>query len=262
MADTSAPDSEPFVTLSVVSHGDASRLRALLESLDLHEDTGRLQLIVTDNLGDDLPELDAVPWHSLTMLRNRSRRGFAANHNAAFAHARAPYFCILNPDICFVEPILERLAGRIAAGEADIAAPLVVDGTGVIQDSFRSLPTPIELFRRRVLGQNAAVPVRPGDIVSPDWIAGFFLLVRSPLYAELHGMDERYRLYLEDVEFCTRARLSGASLLVDAGVRLQHDAQRASRRNLRYLLWHTGSALRFFLSPVYQQARRKIQPRR
>lgn len=256
MADTSAPDTEPLVALSVVSHGDTSRLPALLDSLRMHEQAERLQLIVTDNRGDDLSELDAAPWHSLTMLRNRSPRGFAANHNAAFVHARAPYFCILNPDICFVEPILERLAGRIAAGEADIAAPLVVDGQGIIQDSFRSLPTPIELFRRRVLGHNAAVPVQRGEIVSPDWIAGFFLLVRSPLYAELHGMDERYRLYLEDVEFCTRARLGGASLLVDTEIRLQHDAQRASRRNLRYLLWHTGSALRFFLSPVYREARK------
>src|SRR5512138_2271957 len=131
-------DQPPLVSISVVSHGDAARLPALLESLRAHEQIGRLQLIVTDNLGDDLPELDAASWHSLTMLRNRSRRGFAANHNAAFAHARAPYFCILNPDICFVEPILERLAGHIASGEADIAAPLVVDGAGVIQDSFRS----------------------------------------------------------------------------------------------------------------------------
>jgi GT2 family glycosyltransferase len=215
-----------------------------------------LQLIVTDNLGDDLPALDPTPWHSLVLLRNQRSQGFASNHNAAFKLAQGEYFCILNPDVLFLEPVFERLIEHIATRSADITAPLVIDPQGLIQDSFRSLPTPSELFRRRALGQTPAPKISTEDLISPDWIAGFFLLMPAPVYAGLGGMDERYRLYLEDVDFCTRARLNGLSLLVDPRIHLQHDARRASRQDLRYLLWHARSALRFFISPVYRQARK------
>ena len=258
MSNDPAPGSPglPLLSISVISHGDGQKLPALLESLARHERGERLQMIVTDNLRDNLPPMDPGPWHSLTLLRNRSPRGFAANHNAAFRLAGGEYFCVLNPDICFIEPILERLIGRIRGGEAGIAAPLVIDAHGVMQDSFRSLPTPAELFRRRVMRQTPAAQLPGGDPFSPDWIAGFFLLMSRSLYARLGGMDERYRLYMEDVDFCTRARLSGAKLLIDPGIHLQHDAQRASRQDLRHLLWHTSSALRFFMSPVYRRARK------
>jgi len=250
------PRPTPRLTVSIVSHGNASQLSAVLDSLCAQEQPRDLQLIVTDNLGHDLPALDPSPWHSLTLLRNDSPRGFAGNHNTASRHAEGEYFCVLNPDVLFLEPVFEPLIRRIEAGEGDIAAPLVLDPRGQVQDSFRSLPTPLELFQRGALGRRS-VPV-PGSaaLISPDWIAGFFMLMRTSVYSGLGGMDEGYRLYLEDVEFCTRARLNGFSLVVDPALRLQHDARRASRTELSFLLWHVQSALRFFISPVYRQAKR------
>jgi hypothetical protein len=47
----------------------------------------------------------------------------------------------------------------------------------------------------------------------------------------------------------------GLSMLVDTHLRIQHDASRASRKVLRYMLWHLDSALRFFTSSVYRRAR-------
>lgn len=246
----------PRLTVSIVSHGNAPLLPALLDSLRAQEQPPGLQLIVTDNLGNDLPFLDPSPWHSLTLLRNEIPRGFAENHNAASRLAQAEYFCILNPDVTFTGQVFEPLIRRIEAGEGDIVSPLVVDPRGQVQDSFRSLPTPLELFRRGALGRRPAPMVDSAAPILPDWIAGFFMLMRTSLYASLGGMDARYRLYLEDAEFCTRARLAGYKVLVDPALRLQHDARRASRTEFIYLAWHIGSALRFFTSPVYRQARR------
>jgi GT2 family glycosyltransferase len=70
-------------------------------------------------------------------------------------------------------------------------------------------------------------------------------------------MDERYRLYFEDVDFCTRARLKGMKLIVDSQAQVRHDARRSSRKSFYYLFLHTQSAVRFFTSPVYRQALRQ-----
>lgn len=244
----------PLVTVSVVSHGNGSALQTLLESLVRHERADRIQLIVTDNLGSDLPELRSSSWFSLNMLRNERPQGYARNHNTAFQVAKGEYFCVINPDTRFVEPILDRLTQLLETGAADIVAPIIVDSQDRVQDSFRNLPTPLELVWRRTLGSGHAIPGPRAQAVHPDWIAGIFLLMKRETFASLGGFDTAYHLYFEDVDFCTRARLMGLIPLVTTRVRLRHDARRASGREALYLLWHLQSALRFFTSGVYRRA--------
>jgi len=250
--------SEPLITISVVSHGSGDTLHILLHSLQEQElDTHRLQIIITDNLQNDLPEFDPSPWNSLRILRNTSQLGFAHNHNNAFKHAQGKWFAILNPDLVFERPIFDILLERLAGLPETILAPYIMDENGQLQDSFRPLPSPLELIRRRLPGYHfEALPPDPNGLIRPDWIAGMFWLMKSDIYRQLGGMDERYWLYFEDVDFCTRARLKDINILVDSKVKIRHDAQRSSRRKMYYLMLHTRSAVRFFTSPVYRQARK------
>ena len=250
---------ENLITLSIVSHGDAVKVGRLLASLQKHEQaTTRFQLILTDNLKDDLPNFDPSPWASLHVLRNDHQLGFAQNHNRAFEIANGRYFAILNPDLIFDQPIFERLINRLQNQQADVIAPKIVDENGTTQDSFRALPTPFEIIRRRLPGyQFKPFKSDQEGMIHPDWLAGMFWLMASDVYRQLGGMDERFRLYFEDVDFCTRARLKGMKLLVDTQAQVRHDAQRSSRKSFYYLFLHAWSAIRFFTSPIYRQALRQ-----
>jgi len=250
----------PLVTISIVSHGDANKIERLLTSLQSHElDTKRFQIVLTDNLEKELPEFDPSPWASLNILRNSTPLGFAQNHNNAFQLAQGEWFAIINPDLVFEQSVFGKLLDRLQADWNMILAPYIVDKSGQVQDSFRRLPTPLELIWRRLPGYKfeALEPDRDG-LVHPDWIAGMFLFMSHETYRKLGGMDARYRLYFEDVDFCTRARLAGIKVLVDTHLHIRHDAQRSSRKRFYYLLLHTQSAWRFFSSPVYRQARMRI----
>jgi N-acetylglucosaminyl-diphospho-decaprenol L-rhamnosyltransferase len=248
--------SAKIITLSIVSHGDAPRIADLLASLQASEpDTrARFHLILTDNLKNDLPDFDPAPWASLTILRNEKPLGFAENHNRAFEQAQGTYFAVLNPDLVFEAPIFADLVNILETHQANLVAPCIVDENGVAQDSYRPLPTPIELIQRRLPGYTFQPPLPNADgIIRPDWIAGMFWLWRADSYRSLHGMDKRYRLYFEDVDLCTRARQRGMKILVAPQLKVRHDARRASRRRLYYLFLHLQSAVRFFLSPVYRR---------
>lgn len=251
--------SRPLVTLSIVSHGDAWKIERLLASIRHHEPhTTRFQLILTDNLGNELPDSDPSPWDSLHLVRNSRPLGFARNHNRAFQLATGRYFAVLNPDLVFERPVFDPLIARLLEQRADLIAPQIVDENGTVQDSLRRLPTPREIIQRRLPGYEfeALQPDHAG-LVHPDWMAGMFWLMDSDVYRRLGGMDEKFRLYFEDVDFCSRARLRGMKLLGDAQVRVRHDAQRSSRVKLNYLLLHIQSAIRFFTSPVYRQILQK-----
>lgn len=251
-----------LVTVSIVSHGDAKKTKSALESIQIHEQSHKIQIIVTDNLGNDLPELDPSPWASLIILRNQKIMGFAHNHNQAFKLATGKYFCVLNPDILFVEHIFPLLIKRLER-EAAIISPLIIDSSNTIQDSFREFPTPLSILKRR-LPRYHFTPLPPDglELIRPDWIAGMFMFMRSESYSQLGGFDEKYHLYFEDVDFCLRARsldlpVPGRVLpLVDTNLHVQHNAQRASRKRLRYLFWHIQSAIRFFTSKVYKDAKK------
>lgn len=248
-----------LISLSIVSHGDADKVDHLLSSLQKHEeDTKRFQIILTDNLGNDLPECPPHPWTSLQMIRNKKQQGFAYNHNRAFEMAEGKYFAILNPDIVFSDSIFDKLIASLLNHNADLIAPQIIDANGMIQDSTRTLPTPLEIIRRRLPGYQF-IHQKPdaNGLLHPDWIAAMFWLMKSDTYRKLQGMDEKFKLYFEDVDFCTRARLKEMKIIVDTKLQVQHDAQRASRRRFYYLFLHTLSAIRFFTSPVYRQARRK-----
>lgn len=251
----SAAGPPPLISISVVSHGDWAPLSALLESLAAFESAQRIQLIVTDNLGSDLSGIAPARWHSVQLLRPRQPRGYAANHNAAFEHATGDHFCILNPDVLFTQPILDDLIRRLEEGRAGMAAPVLANSRGQLQDSFRALPTPWAIVGRWLGRLDVVPPPERGSLLHPDWIAGMFMLMRSSTFSLLGGFDDRYRLYFEDVDLCTRLRLSGMTIVVDPSLRLLHDPRRRSRRPGRHLLWHVQSAVRFFSSPTYRRAR-------
>ena len=250
---------EHLITLSVVSHGNAEQIGHLLASLQKQEQpTTRFQLIITDNLKNDLPDFDPTPWASLHILRNEQQLGFAHNHNNAFKISKGSYFAILNPDLIFERSIFDQLITSLHKHQVDVVAPKIVDDNGTAQDSFRAMPSPFEIIRRRLPGYKFK-PYQPDGegLIYPDWMAGMFWLMKADTYRQLGGMDKKYRLYFEDVDFCTRARLNGMKLLVDSRTQVRHDAQRSSRRKLYYLFLHTQSALRFFTSPIYRQALRQ-----
>ncbi len=243
----------PLLTLSIVSHGDAEKLLRLLKSIQRYEEARHLQIIITDNLGYDFPEVDGSAWADLIILRNEKKMGFSHNHNQAFRHATGKYFCVLNPDLLFEESLFTALLERIEKEEGEILSPLIFDSENMLQDSFRQFPSPLGILKRKSPNYKFQPALSDSTgLIHPDWIAGMFMLMRRGTYQQLGGFDEKFHLYFEDVDFCARARNLDLRPLVDTDLRIQHNAQRASRKNLRYLFWHIQSAVRFFRSSVYK----------
>jgi N-acetylglucosaminyl-diphospho-decaprenol L-rhamnosyltransferase len=242
------------IHLSIVSH-----LQAVLVS-DLLADLARiapadLKITVLSNVPENPPTIPGALAGRLEHLVNETPAGFGANHNAVFRRCIAPYFCVLNPDLRLPKDPFPELLRAFSDERVALAAPAASDSKGVLQDSARRLPTPWKVASK--IWSRSAGPDYSIDrgIVYPDWVAGFFMLLRSSAFRDLGGFDENYFLYYEDIDLCSRLRLAGWKNAWVPTVKIVHQAQRRSHRDASHLSWHLASIARFFSSPVYRKVR-------
>jgi hypothetical protein len=248
--------SRKWLTVSVVSHGQGGLVDSLLEDLDRCCDPGSLEVVLTLNIPEPLTFKESDFRFPLTVIGNPRPKGFGANHNAAFRTASGDGYCVMNPDVRFFRDPFEPLRPRLENPRVGVAAPLVTDPAGRVEDNARRMPTPAGILRRIFGGMRDDEYDVGHPLVEPDWVAGIFMLFPAHVFRETGGFDERYHMYCEDVEFCTRLRLLGYRIVQDRSVRVVHDARRDSHRKWNPLVWHVRSLTRFFLSDVYGKARR------
>lgn len=233
-----------MITISIVSHAQAGLVSGLLRDL---RGLGRddLQLILTVNVPESLPEEFGRLLPRLEIVRNAAPKGFGANHNAAFRRARGEYFCVLNPDIRMAQDPYPALATAARAPQVALAAPRIVDAGGAVEDSARRFPTPASLLKK-LFGLAPRLDYPPGEPPrSPDWVAGMFMLFRREAFEKAGGFDERFFLYYEDVDICRRLRRLGLEVRLVPQATVMHEAQRASRRDPQHMLHHLRSMLRY-----------------
>ena len=235
----------PTITVSVVSHAQRDLVQDLLADVARLDRRG-LDVLVTLNVAEEPPAIP--PGLAAQIVRNTSRNGFGANHNAAFRRATGAIFCVLNPDIRFSADPFAALVAELADRRVGVAAPLVVDAAGKREDSARRFPS-VRRLAAKLLGLAPRLDYAIGsEPFSPDWVAGMFLAFRREAFAAVDGFDERYFLYYEDVDLCRRLRASGFDVRLVPGARVTHLARRESRRSFRHLRWHVASVTRYLLS--------------
>ncbi len=238
-------EQQPVISISIVSHQQGALVAALLLDIAAHCAIP-LEVILTLNKPETLPFNVASFPFPVKVVNNTAAKGFGANHNAAFGLAGAAHFCVLNPDIRFAQDPFTKLIALLADQSIGVAAPLIVNPAGGIEDSARRFPTPTSIFKKAWSGSRGADYDLGQAPLYPDWIAGMFMVFRAETFRAADGFDEDYFLYYEDVDLCWRLQRRQLRVALLPAVRATHDARRSSHRNLHYLLWHSQSMLRFF----------------
>ena len=234
------------LVISIVSHGHAAMIQRLLNELVALSAENVTRIVLTQNVPEDGPDAPASGWpFQVEIRRNSEPKGFGANHNRALQGAQETLICVLNPDVSLAgEDPFRELKDVALQSLGGCAYPEQVDASGKLEDFERALPTPRALWSRRVLRRTEK---------RTDWVNAACLVLPRAVWDALGGFDTRYFMYCEDVDFSIRLRLAGVPLR-RVPVRVIHTGQRASRRQLRHLIWHVQSLLRLWRSPAYHAA--------
>lgn len=226
----------------------------------LREERSILRWVVVDNGGSDEIR-DAVQEMGGIYVRTGQNLGFGRGHNLALkqlAGVDAPYHLILNPDIAFDADALGSLA-RVMDSHPDVGLvmPKVLYPDGRNQYLCKLLPAPIDLALRRFLPapwkslarkRTALYELRCFDSDAPAYVpslSGCFMFARRSVLEAVGGFDERFFLYMEDVDLCRRM-LGVSRLLYWPGVTVEHVHQMGSYRSRKLLFLHIRSAIQYF----------------
>lgn len=209
------------VSVTICSWNTKEDLRRCLASL-MEQEGVNLEVIVVDNASEDgSPEMVESEFPEAILIRNQTNVGFGAGHNLAFAQASGEVLMPLNSDAIVHPGCLRILVDFLRSDPTvGIAAPKLLNPDGSLQYSCRRFPTPAAaVFRNTFLGKlfpkNRFAREylmtdwdhsQPRDV---DWVSGAAFGLRRSVYEQIGGFDERFFMYLEDVDLCKRVHEAG-----------------------------------------------------
>ena len=171
-------------------------------------------------------------WTGIRVIDAGANLGFARANNLGIQQTYGGLILLLNPDTIVPAGAIDRLIAALdARSDAAIAGPRLVNGDGRAELSFGAMLSPFAELRQKILvrgGERGPGVVatyvewltrQPRDV---DWVSGACMLVRRA-DAEAAGlMDERFFMYVEDVDFCAAVRARGRKVLFAPTAEIQH----------------------------------------
>lgn len=189
-------------------------------------------------------------------------RGYPEGNNFGLRIAKGKVLCILNPDIVVGKDTFKVLLDYIAEHpKVGILGPRLRYPNGKVQDNFRVFPRPLDLFVKRTFLRgffkkrmhrylmwskdiNRSEPV--------DWLTGAFQVITRKCWNKVGPNDERYFLFMSDVDLCRTAWNRGFEVHFVGETEARHNEGRLSSGGLldvfrkRTLRIHVLDAVRYY----------------
>lgn len=248
------------VALVFVTTDEGDVLLPAIDSVLASPPEHPVDVIVVDNASSDGigEKLAAKP--GVRVLRRDTRYGLPANLNHGVKVTDAPLVMLCNSDLVFAPGAVDALATFLERNpRAGVAAPRLIapDGTtrpsarrwytlttfALLKGPWRRAAADTEIVRRSLYAD--------WDMSSPkrvDWVPCPATMVRRSAFEQVGMMDERFRLYFDDVDLSFKMHEAGWEVWCVPDAEVVHLEQRASVRPMsRAWRWHLASLIKFLV---------------
>lgn len=245
------------ISCSIVSyHNPPDQIAQVLRSV--RATPQHVAIYLVDNSRDDALAAVARQFDA-HYIHRPDNPGFGAAHNIAITDALeqgTTYHLVLNPDIVFSGDVIPALASYMDAHQdIGLVMPDIRYPDGSRQHLCKLLPHPVDLFVRRFFprlyrssGRLDTYELRRGGyeaIMDVPALSGCFMFLRASVLTQTGGFDQRYFMYMEDVDLSRRiGRL--ARTVFYPSVSIEHAYQKGSYKNKTLLSHHVRSAILYF----------------
>ncbi|MDR3763329.1 MAG: glycosyltransferase family 2 protein [Acidobacteriota bacterium] len=249
------------VSIIIVNWNTREFLDACLGSLRASSAALDLEILVVDNASSDgSQEMVRVKYPEVVLIENRENLGFAKANNIGLRQATGRYLALINSDVTAPAGCLPSIVEYMdRASEVGMLGPKMLTPSGAWGPSSMRRPT-LAIWAVHAFGLAGVLPAyslhmekfdhertQPVDVLN-----GWFWVVRGEAYRQVGGLDERFFMYGEDIDWCHRYADAGWEVVYFAGAEATHYGGGSSKRapvrfyvemqraNLQYWQLHHG----------------------
>ncbi|SPM38373.1 Glycosyltransferase, GT2 family, partial [Mycobacterium numidiamassiliense] len=211
----------PVVT---VTFSPGPHLERFLASLSLATERPVSVLLADNGSTDGTPQEALERYSNVRLFDTGANLGYGTAVNRAVRHlcdsgGVDDWLIVANPDVQWgpgsIDALLEAAARWPHAGAL---GPLIRDPDGSVYPSARHLPSLVRGGMHAVVGpfwkRNPWTAAYRQERVEPSerpvgWLSGSCLLLRRSAFDQVGGFDERYFMYMEDVDLGDRLGKAG-----------------------------------------------------
>lgn len=217
------------ISVVIVSYNTKKLLKDCLDSLYDKVQNVEFEIIVVDNASsDDSPQMVKKFFPKVILVESPNNLGFAAGNNLGLRKTKGEYILLLNSDTIMVENSLIKMVNFMEQNsKIGIASCKLVDIDGKVQPSGGFFPSLGRVFAWMLFLDDLPFV---GSLIHPfhphnpdfytkdkwydqlhfqDWVTGAFFLVRQKVFRDIGVLDENFFMYVEEMEFCYRAKKAG-----------------------------------------------------
>jgi GT2 family glycosyltransferase len=256
MPDSKA-DTRPSFYCVTVNYRSKSDLKRLIDSLAPVKSL-KSMIVVNHSPEDSLGDLEA-PFP--IQIIDHQNKGYGAGLNRGLREIRETNAVVLlcNPDVHLEQhgAIVEALDYMDRNRRIGCLVPNIVNSRMQSLHPGRRFYTPGVLvavrspvaIRNRMRGyrNHLYIDVNKNRPMEVDWGSGAAMLYRIGALPGPDVFDEKFFLYMEDVDLCARLWMAAHSVVFYPKVVFSHLAQRGSSKKLRFFGHHLSSLIKFCL---------------
>ncbi|MCJ7577598.1 MAG: glycosyltransferase family 2 protein [candidate division Zixibacteria bacterium] len=254
------PPNKPL-SIVIVNYNVKNLLRKCLESIFKYEKDAEFEVIVVDNNSKDYcQQMLKKDFPQVQLIENKQNSGFSRACNQGIKESQGRYILLLNPDTELTPGGFKKMIDFMdSKPEVGICGPKMMDQEGNLQFSCRSFPSYLtaisssqsilnRIFPENFLSQKYLLKEKNhSQIMEVNWVSGSCLLAKRETFEKIGLLDERFYMYVEDVDLCYRAKKLGFSVFYfPSVVVIHHIGKSTQKRKFAMLLEHHRSMYYFY----------------
>ncbi len=197
------------LSITILSYNTKDLLAVCLDAIFKSTKNLKFEVIVVDNASTDQSvELVETKYPQVTLIKNKTNLGYSAGNNLAIKKAKGEFALLLNSDTEIIGESLQIMVEFMKQHpEIGILGPKLINPDQSLQKSvgtFYSLKNVVlTMLGLERLGFGRRSPAKFSLV---DWVSGACFLVRKKVFDQIGLLDEKLFMYMEEVEFCYRAK--------------------------------------------------------
>lgn len=212
------------ISIVIVNFNTKKLVLDCINSVKKYTTNINYEIIVVDNASTDGSVESLKKLKDINLIISKENGGFSKGNNLGIKKAKGKYVLLLNSDTLFLENSIKKMFDLMETRpEVGVSSCRLLNLDKTIQSNGGYFPTLFRVFTWATFlddlpGADYFKAYHPHlnyyeKEQELDWVTGAFFLIRKSVLEKSKSLNERFFMYVEELELCFRVKKAGWKIL-------------------------------------------------